>query len=220
MSNKTLNLSENLYDYLLNVSLREPDILRELRHKTKAYPEFNMQISPEQGQFLSLLIKLINAKKIIEIGVFTGYSSLYMALALSKNAKLIACDINENWTNIAKTYWKRAGVLNKIDLRLAPALNTLNSLIADGQTEQYDFIFIDADKTSYNDYYEKSLLLLRNNGLIAIDNTLWDGKVIDLACDDPDTKAIRAFNQKLLLDERISLSLLPIADGLTLALKK
>jgi predicted O-methyltransferase YrrM len=220
MSNKTLNLSTDLYDYLLSVSLRETDILRELRYYTANYSESNMQIAPEQGQFLSLLLKLVNAKRVIEVGVFTGYSSLWMALALPENGKVIACDINEDWTNTAKAYWKRAGVLNKIDLHIAPALSTLDGFIADGQVGEYDFIFIDADKVSYDDYYERSLLLLRVGGLIVIDNTLWDGMVIDLNCNDPDTIAIRAINKKLLTDDRIILSFLPVADGLTLALKR
>jgi predicted O-methyltransferase YrrM len=220
MTNKNLVLDNRLYDYLLSVSLREPEILCQLREETANHPRAIMQIAPEQGQFMALLIQLIGAKKVLEIGVFTGYSSLAVALALPADGKMIACDVSEEYTSIASKYWEKAGVANKIDLRLAPALQTLDELIASGEKESFDFVFIDADKQNYENYYEQSLQLLRSGGLIAIDNVLWSGKVADTQIQDGQTKAIRKFNEKLHQDERITLSLVPIADGLTLARKR
>jgi caffeoyl-CoA O-methyltransferase len=220
MSKKTLGLDDRLYDYLLSVSLREPDILQQLREETAHYPEARMQIAPEQGQFMALLVQLIGAKKTLEVGVFTGYSSLCVALALPPNGKLIACDVSEEYTAIARRYWEAAGVTNKIDLRLAPALDTLDELLAAGQAETFDFAFIDADKRNYQGYYERSLQLVRPGGLIAIDNVLWSGRVADPQEQEARTKIIRAFNETLYQDERVTLSLIPIADGLTLALKQ
>jgi len=179
-----------------------------------------MQISPEQGQFMRFLAKLIGAKRCLEVGVFTGYSSLSVALALPENGQIIACDISEEWTAIARRYWKKAGVASKIDLRLAPATTTLQKLLSQGEANRFDFAFIDANKTDYDTYYERCLELLRPGGLLLIDNTLWDGKVCDLAIEDEDTLAIRALNKKLLSDERIDLCLLPISDGVTLARKR
>ncbi|MBF2027327.1 MAG: class I SAM-dependent methyltransferase [Oscillatoriales cyanobacterium C42_A2020_001] len=219
MSNKTLGLSDRLYNYLLSVSLREPDVLRELRQETATHPMSQMQIAPEQGQFMALLVQLMGAKKTLEVGVFTGYSSLAVALALPPDGKVIACDVSEEYTAIARRYWEAAGVAHKIDLRIAPALETLDSLIAAGQINTFDFAFIDADKSNYENYYERSLQLIRPGGLISIDNVLWSGDVADPAVTDNRTEKIRALNQKLHQDKRITLSLVPIADGLTLAVK-
>ena len=215
-----LGLSEALYDYILSVSLREPDVLRRLREETARMPLAIMQIAPEQGQFMALIVELMGAKRTLEVGVFTGYSSLAVALALPDDGHITACDVSEEWTAIARRYWADAGVAHKIDLRLAPAIETLDALLADGQAGSYDFAFIDAEKTEYADYYERVLQLLRQGGLVAVDNVLWNGAVADPANDGDDTNAIRAFNEKLLGDDRISLSLLPLADGLTLARKR
>lgn len=219
MSNRSLGLSDALYDYLLSVSLREPEILAELRRETMAMSERSMQIAPEQGQFMALLVRLSGARRILEIGTFTGYSALAMALALPPEGRIVACDVSEPWTQIARRYWQRAGVDTRIELRLAPALQTLDALIAEGGGGSFDFAFIDADKGLYLDYYERSLALLRPGGLIAVDNTLWGGSVADPAKTDADTDAIRAFNAALHADPRIELSLVPIGDGLTLARK-
>jgi caffeoyl-CoA O-methyltransferase len=220
MSKKTLNLDSHLYDYLLSVSLREPDILRQLREETARFPSAMMQIAPEQGQFMALLVQLMGATKTLEIGVFTGYSSLCVALALPPNGKIVACDVSEEYTAVARRYWEAAGVADKIDLRLAPALETLDALLAAGQVETFDFAFIDADKANYEGYYERSLQLIRPGGLIAIDNVLWSGRVADPQAQNNSTQALRALNEKLHHDERITLSMVPIADGLTLALKR
>lgn len=220
MSTKTFTLDDRLYHYLLSVSSREPEILHQLRAETANHPLVRMQISPEQGQFMALLVQLMAAKKTLEIGVFTGYSSLWVALALPPNGKLVACDVSEEWTAIARRYWQQAGVADKIDLRLAPALQTLAQLLAGGEAGTFDFVFIDADKENYQPYYEQALQLIRPGGLITIDNVLWSGRVADPQTQDTSTLAIQAFNQKLHNDERIALSLVPIGDGLTLALKR
>ena len=219
MGKQTLGLEQNLYNYLLSVSLREPEILQQLRQETDRHPQSQMQISPEQGQFMALLVKLMNAKKTLEVGVFTGYSSLVVALALPTDGKVVACDVSEEYTAIARRYWQLAGVADKIDLHIAPAIDTLDRLLANGEAESFDFAFIDADKSSYDDYYERGLQLVRPGGLIAIDNVLWSGRVGDRDVQDNRTNKIRALNQKLHQDSRITLSLVPIADGLTLALK-
>ncbi len=215
-----LGLSEALYDYILSVSLREADVLRRLREETAQMPLAIMQIAPEQGQFMALIVELIGAKRTLEVGVFTGYSSLAVALALPDDGHITACDVSEEWTAVARRYWAEAGVAHKIDLRLAPAIETLDALLVDGQAGSYDFAFIDAEKTEYADYYERVLQLLRQGGLVAVDNVLWNGAVADPADDEDDTNAIRAFNEKLRDDDRVSLSLLPLADGLTLARKR
>ncbi|MEM8640307.1 MAG: class I SAM-dependent methyltransferase [Cyanobacteria bacterium P01_G01_bin.54] len=220
MNSKHLPLDDSLYKYLLSNSLREPDLLSELRRETAGLPTARMQIAPEQGQFLALLVRLLGATRTLEVGVFTGYSALVVALALPEVGQVVACDIDERSTAIARTYWQRAEVAHKIDLRIAPALETLESLIAAGESGRFDFAFIDADKRSYGAYYERSLQLVRPGGLIAIDNVLWSGRVADPGEQDPRTVAIRDFNQQLYNDERIDLSLLPIADGLTLARKR
>lgn len=220
MSNKTFTLDEPLYQYLLSVSLREPELLRELRDETANVRLSRMQIAPEQGQFMALIAQLMGAKRCLEIGVYTGYSALCIARVLPDDGLIIACDISEEWTAIARRYWQKAGVEKKIDLRIAPALETLDRLLAQGRARTFDFAFIDADKENYWEYYERCFALLRGGGLIAIDNTLWSGKVADPAEEDSETQAIRAFNERLAKDERISMSLVPIGDGVTLALKR
>jgi caffeoyl-CoA O-methyltransferase len=219
MTTRTLGIPANLYNYLLSISLREPEILTQLRNQTTQHPVGRMQIAPEQGQFMALLVQLIGAKKTLEVGVFTGYSALIVALALPPEGKVVACDISAEFTAIAQRYWQQAKVADKIDLHLAPALETLDKLLAAGEAETFDFAFIDADKSNYDNYYERSLQLIRPGGLIAIDNVLWSGRVADPQVQDNRTKKIRAFNEKLLQDQRISLSLVPIGDGLTLARK-
>jgi predicted O-methyltransferase YrrM len=218
MSNKTINLPDSLYEYILSVSLREAAVARALREETARHPMARMQIAPEQGQFMALLVKMLRAERALEVGVFTGYSALCVALALPADGKLVACDINREWAAIGARYWEKAGVAEKIDLKIAPAVRTLDALIADG--EEFDFAFIDADKENYIEYYERAIRLLRRGGLVAIDNTLWDGRVVDEKSTDADTRAIRAFNEHVSRDSRVDLSLVPIGDGLTLALKK
>ena len=228
MVNKTLDISDadgklqsHLYDYLLSVSLREPTVLTQLRQETDQHPDGDMQIAPDQGQFMALLLRLMDAKKVLEIGTLTGYSALCMALALPLDGTITACDMSEDYTAIARRHWQAAGVADKITLHLAPALDTLETLLTNGQAGTFDFAFIDADKVNYSHYYEQSLELLRPGGLIAIDNVLWGGDVADPdITDDPDTIALRNLNQTLHQDDRIGLSMLPIADGLTLALKR
>jgi predicted O-methyltransferase YrrM len=220
MSNRTLPLNDGLYQYLLNHSVQEPEILVALRQETASLPLAEMQIAPEQGQFMALLVQLLGVKKALEVGVFTGYSALRVALAMPTDGRLVACDINPEYTAIAQRYWAAAGVADRIDLRLGPALDTLNHLIDAGEANQFDFAFIDADKANYSNYYERVLQLVRPGGLVVIDNVLWSGRVADPAVQDSRTKALRQFNQRLYQDDRIVLSLVPIADGLTLALKK
>jgi len=220
MANRTLDLTNQLYAYLLSNSLREPELLAQLRQETAQHPMAQMQIAPEQGQFMALLVQLMGAKKTLEVGVFTGYSALVVALALPADGKVVACDVSEEYTAIARHYWQAAGVADKIELRIGPAVDTLDQLLAAGQAETFDFAFIDADKSNYWNYYERSLQLVRPGGLIAIDNVLWSGRVADPQVQDNRTESIRAFNAKLHQDQRITLSLVPIADGLTLALKR
>jgi caffeoyl-CoA O-methyltransferase len=217
---RNLGLSDTLYRYLLDASLREPDVLRRLREETAQMEEGGMQIGPEQGQFLALLLKLIGARRVLEIGTFTGYSALWMALALPDDGQLIACDVSAAYTSVGRRYWQEAGMAHKIDLRLAPAGETLEALLADGQAGTFDLAFIDADKEGYDGYYEQCLQLVRPGGLLAIDNVLWGGAVADPEVADEATVALRALNTKLHADERVDLSLLPIGDGLTLARKR
>lgn len=219
MSNQTINLSDTLYQYMLSVSLREPAILKSLRETTYQLSSHGMQISPEQGQLMAFLIELTGAEKTLEIGVYTGYSSLVVALALPEIGKVIACDINTETTSIAQDFWQKAGVSHKIDLKLAPALETLDNLIKQNQSNSFDFIFIDADKHNYLQYYERSLTLLRPGGLMLVDNVLWSGRVADTHAHDKQTLAIRAFNQAIYQDKRISMCLIPIGDGLTMVRK-
>jgi predicted O-methyltransferase YrrM len=219
MSNRTLNLTDKLYQYILNVSVKETAVQKTLRTATQGMQQSQMQIAPEQGQFMAFLVKLIGARKCLEVGVFTGYSALSVAQALPADGKVIACDVNQEWTDMARTYWRSAGVENKIDLRIAPALETLQQLLDQGEQSSFDFAFIDADKANYDRYYELSLRLLRSGGLIVIDNTLWGGDVADIRVQDEDTCAIRELNKKILHDRRVDMTLLPVADGLTLVRK-
>jgi len=219
MSNKTFTLSDTLYRYLVENSVREPEILRKLREETAVDSMSRMQIGPEQGQFMQLLVRMTNARRCLEIGVFTGYSSLAVALALPADGRILACDISEKWTAMARRYWTAAGVADKIELRLAPALETLDDLVRSGAAGSFDFAFIDADKANYQAYYERVLTLVRPGGLIAVDNTLWQGAVADPKVRDEDTEAIRTFNRLLKADQRVFPSMIPIGDGLSLALK-
>ncbi|MDH4131487.1 MAG: class I SAM-dependent methyltransferase [Gemmatimonadota bacterium] len=220
MSRQTLTLDERLYRYLLEHSLREPDVLRRLREETAAHPKAEMQIAPEQGQFMALLVRLMGARRVLEVGVFTGYSSLAMALALPEDGRLVACDISEEFTAVARRYWREAGVESRVELRLGPAVETLDALLAAGEAGRFDLAFLDADKESYDVYYERSLELLRPGGLVILDNMLQDGQVADPAVATPPVVAVRQLNDKLLRDERVDLTLLPVADGLTLARKR
>ena len=220
MSNQSLNLTPELYQYLLQVSLREAPTLAALREETAGLEMARMQISPEQGQFMALLVGLLGARRCIEVGVFTGYSSLVVAQALPDDGEIVACDINAEYARIALRHWQAAGVEDKIQLRLAPARDTLDALLEEGQAGTFDFVFIDADKTGYEDYYERALALLRPGGLIAVDNVLWGGSVVDDGVQDADTIAIRAFNERRQDDERVALSLVPIGDGLSLMRKR
>ena len=220
MSNRTIIITESIYQYLCDHSLRENPILKDLRDHTYDMEERAMQIAPEQGQFMQMLIKLIGAKNTIEVGVFTGYSSLAIALALPEDGRIVACDVNPQYTSVAEKFWVSAGVREKIDLRIGPAKDTLSELINDGLTGTFDFAFIDADKVNYNHYYERCLELIRPGGLITVDNVLWGGAVSNDGINDVDTNSIRALNDKLHQDERIELSLVPIGDGLTLAMKR
>ncbi len=219
MSRRTLNLDDCLLDYLQAHSLREHPAQRALRAATDGHPAAGMQIAPEQGQFMAMLVRLIGARRTIEIGVFTGYSALTVALALPDDGRVLACDISDEYTRVGRPHWEAASVAHKIELKLAPALETLDAQLAIGQAGAYDFAFIDADKTGYDAYYERCLQLLRPGGLIAIDNTLWSGKVAHPAV-DADTVALQRLNAKLHDDQRVDLSLLPVGDGLTLARKR
>jgi len=224
MSHEHIPVTEELFNYLRLVSLREPEVLRRLREETGQLPEMTMQTMAEQCQLMALLAGCIGARRTIEVGVFTGYSSLWTALALPQDGYILACDISEKWTSIGRKYWREAGVEHKIDLRLAPALETLDAVLANGSEGSfdfaYDFAYIDADKANYGNYYERVLKLLRPRGLILFDNVLWSGKVADESEQDADTVALRAFNSKLAGDERVDLSMLPIGDGLTIACKR
>jgi caffeoyl-CoA O-methyltransferase len=220
MSARSIGLEPGLYDYLVAVSVREPSFLAELREETAKLPSAGMQISPEQGQLMRLLVELLGARRALEIGVYTGYSSTCVALALPEDGRLVACDVNEEYTSMARRYWRRAGVEQRISLELRPALETLDRLIAAGEAETFDFAFIDADKENYAAYYERCLRLLRRGGLLAIDNVLWGGSVAKPDDQKPSTQAIRALNERLHADERVSVSLVPIGDGLFLARRR
>lgn len=217
---RSVTMTDTLHRYLVDHSLRDHPVLAELRAETAKLPQAVMQIGPDQGQFMALLVKLTGAKRCIEVGVFTGYSSLAVALALPADGTIVALDVSEEWTAIARRHWEKAGVEKKIDLRLGPALGTLDTLISLRQTNRYDMAFIDADKTNYLAYYERCLELVRKGGLIVIDNTLWSGDVADPSNTKPDTVALREFNDALHHDERIDLALLPVGDGVTLARKR
>lgn len=220
MSFKALQMTESLLAYLRQVSLRESDLMRRLREETARMPNSNMQIAPEQGQFMALLVELMGARKTLEVGVFTGYSALAVAQALPEDGRVVACDVSEEWTRVGRRYWAEAGVAHKIDLRLAPGQETLDQLLQDGEAGTFDFAFLDADKAGYAEYYEKMLQLLRPGGLLMVDNVLWSGAVADPSVQDETTRLLRSFNERLAGDARVSLSLLPIADGVTLARKR
>lgn len=220
MSNRTLSIDDRIYDYLCKVSVNEPELLFQLRKETAQLDYSEMQISPEQGQFMSLLVKMLSVGRAIEIGTFTGYSSVCIANALPESGKLICCDTSPQWTKIAEKYWALADLQDKITLFTQPAELTLRKLLDDGEASSFDFVFIDADKQNYIQYYEMSLQLLRKGGVIAVDNTLWSGAVADPENSEPGTRAIRRFNDMLKLDDRVSHSLLTIGDGLTLILKE
>ena len=221
MSSHTIELTQTLYDYLLATGTRESEVARDLRaHTLAATPAYRMQVSPEQGAFMQLLVRLLGARRALEVGTFTGYSALVVAEALPDDGRLIACDVSGEWTAIGRPFWERAGVADKIDLRLQPAVDTLDELIAAGESGSFDFAFIDADKANYDAYYERCLTLLRRGGVIGIDNVLWGGRVADERAQDDDTRAIRALNLKVNADERVDAGMLPIGDGLTLAVKR
>jgi predicted O-methyltransferase YrrM len=220
MTGKNIQLDDGLRRYLLDVSLREAPILRRLREETAQLPLARMQIAPEQGQFMALLVQLLQARRVLEVGVFTGYSSLSMALAMPADGHLVACDMSEEWTATARRYWDEAGVADRIEFRLGPALSTLDALLESGAAGSFDMAFVDADKTRYDAYYERALRLLRPGGLLLIDNVLWSGRVIDPKAQDDDTSALRALNEKIHGDARVSISMLPLADGLTLVMKR
>ena len=212
-------LTDELTTYIRQVALREPSVLRQQREASELHPRASMQTSPEQGQFLHLLALLMGAKKTLEVGVFLGYSSAWVALALPAGGRIIACDQSEEYTAQARQLWRAAGVEDKIELRLAPAIDTLDALIAEGHSGTFDFAFIDADKANYVNYYDRAMVLVRPGGLIAADNVLWEGDVTDASKTDAETEAIRAFNRKLQADDRVTLSIVPLGDGLTLACK-
>ncbi len=220
MTNRSLNLDDALYQYLLDVSLRESPLLKRLREETAQLPTARWQIAPEQGQFMALLVQISGARKILEIGTFTGYSALCMAQAMPADGRLICCDLPGEYNAIAERYWHEAGVAERIDLRLAPALESLSALERGGQSESFDLIFIDADKANYRVYLEHALVLVRQGGLILFDNVLWSGRVLEQSPESADTRAIQALNRGLLRDSRIDLSLLPLGDGLTLCRKR
>jgi predicted O-methyltransferase YrrM len=219
MSNQTLGLDKRLYAYLRSVGIREPEVLQQLRSHNTEYPQGHMQVCPEQGQFMAMLVKLISAKYILEVGVFTGYSSLAMALALPDDGRIVACDVSAEATDVARKYWQQAGVAHKIDLRIAPAVDTLQSLLAAGASGTFDLAFIDADKANYPDYYELCLDLVRSSGVILIDNVLWYGRVADPEVTDKRTSILRDLNTKIHRDQRVELVILPIGDGMTVIRK-
>jgi predicted O-methyltransferase YrrM len=220
MSNVSVGLASDLHAYLLRYGVREPEILRRLREETATLPQHDMQIAPEQGALMAMLVRLLGAKRCIELGTFTGYSSLVVALALPSDGRIVCCDVSEEWTSVARRYWAEAGVAERVDLRLAPALETLDGLLAGGASGTYDFAFIDASKREYPDYHERIVRLLRPGGLAVYDNVFWDGDVLDESKTDPDTLGVRRLNERLAADERVDVSMIPVADGLTLARKR
>jgi caffeoyl-CoA O-methyltransferase len=220
VSTRTISIDDRLHGYLLSVSVREPEVLRRLRDETARLPESGMQISPEQGQFMRLLVEALGVRRALEVGVFTGYSSTSVALAMPADGRLVACDVSEEWTRIARRYWRDAGVADRIELRLGPALDTLRALRDGGAAGTFDFAFVDADKENYLGYYEACLELVRPGGILAFDNVLWGGRVADPANTSETTKMIRSLNERLSKDERVSISLVPIGDGLMLARRR
>ena len=220
MSAKTIQMDDQLLEYLRQNAVREPKVLQELREETQRLPNAGMQISSEQGQLMAMLVKLVNARKIIEVGTFTGYSSIVMALAMPPEGRLIACDVSEEYTRMARKFWQKAGVEQKVQLILGNAKESLRQLLEADEQEAFDLAFIDADKTAYTDYYECCLQLLRPGGLVLVDNVLWGGQVADSSNHDVDTEALRTFNATLSSDQRIDLCMVPIGDGLTVARKR
>ena len=220
MSRSTLKLTDSVYDYMLEHSLRESDACRLLREETAPMKMGMMQVSPEQGQFMAFLVRLTGTRRALEIGTFTGYSALCVAQALPSDGRLVCCDVSEEWTSVGQRYWQSAGVSDKIDLKIGPATETLQALREDGEEGRYDFAFIDADKENYLVYYENVLSLLRTGGVLLIDNVLWGGSVANPGKNDDDTNAIRTLNQHLHGDDRVLLSMLPVGDGLTLVMKQ
>jgi predicted O-methyltransferase YrrM len=217
MANRTIGISDELAGYVHRVGSREPEVLARLRAETATLPQHAMQVAPEEGAFLAMLAELTGVRRYLEVGTFTGYSSTAVALALPDDGHVVCCDVSEEWTAIARRAWAEAGVDHKVTLEIAPAVETLDRLIDDGEGATYDMAFIDADKKAYDAYYERCLRLVRPGGLVAVDNVLWGGRVVDDAVDDEDTRAIRALNDKIAADERVSMVLLPVADGITLA---
>jgi predicted O-methyltransferase YrrM len=217
MANRTIGISDELAGYVHRVGSREPEVLARLRAETATLPQHGMQVAPEEGAFLAMLAELTGVRRYLEVGTFTGYSSTAVALALPDDGHVVCCDVSEEWTAIARRAWAEAGVDHKVSLEIAPAVETLDRLIDDGEGATYDMAFIDADKKAYDAYYERCLRLVRPGGLVAVDNVLWGGRVVDDAVDDEDTRAIRALNDKIAADERVSMVLLPVADGITLA---
>ena len=217
MAKGSIGLDEALNDYIQRVGVREHPVLARLRERTSTMENARMQISPDEGAFLQMLVRLLPARRVLEVGTFTGYSSTAMALAQDADDRIVCCDVSKEWTDIAREAWTEAGVADRIELRLAPAVETLDGLLADGQGSQFDMAFIDADKGNYDNYYERALQLVRPGGLIAIDNVLWSGRVVDASDQEADTQAIRALNEKIATDERVDLAMTPIADGVTLA---
>lgn len=220
MTSRNITLTDDIYRYLIDHSSREPQVLARLRAATAGMTGAGMQILPDQGQLMQLLARLIGARRCIEIGTYTGYSALVVALALPEDGRLITCDVSEEWTRVARSFWKEAGVAERIELRLQPALKTLDELLASGEKGRFDFAFIDADKPAYIDYYERLLELVRSGGLILADNTLWSGRLADPHDDEENTRALRKFNEQVHRDERIDLALLPVGDGLTVMRKR
>ena len=220
MSRSTLKLTDSVYDYMLEHSLRESEACRLLREETAPMKMGMMQVSPEQGQFMAFLVRLTETRRALEIGTFTGYSALCVAQALPSDGRLVCCDVSEEWTSVGQRYWQSAGVSDKIDLKIGPATETLQALREDGEEGRYDFAFIDADKENYLVYYENVLSLLRTGGVLLIDNVLWGGSVANPGKNDDDTNAIRTLNQHLRGDDRVLLSMLPVGDGLTLVMKQ
>lgn len=217
VSRSTLGVSPEIGDYLRRFGTRESEVLAGLREETAALPQARMQISPEQGQLMGLLVELVGARRILEVGTFTGYSALVMAAAMPEGGTLLACDVSEEWTAIGRRYWEQAGVADRIDLRIGPALDTLDGLVEAGQAGTWDLAFVDADKSNYVAYWERVVQLVRPGGLVLIDNVLWGGRVVDMDDDSDDTRAIRALNERVSLDERVTPALIPIGDGLTVA---
>ena len=220
MSGKSIGLGDDLHHYLVGHGWREPEVMARLRAETESLPQRNMQIAPEQAAFMALVVELIGARRCIELGTFTGYSALAVALALPPDGRLVCCDVSKEWTDVARRYWDEAGVADRIDLRLGPALATLDRLLAEGADGSFDFAFVDAAKTEYSDYYTRLLLLLRPGGVMLFDNVLWDGAVIDPKATDDDTNGVRELNDLLATDERVTVSMIPLADGVTLARKR